>query len=287
MQQIKLLRFLRNIQWRGARAVTWIKNRRIHASQAREMNRALFADTAQLDKLELKKTIQKMHELCTARGYDKDTHDFWETHIYRMMLTEAWIAEILQSLPENAKAIDLGVESITSDYWRLQFPTIEWRNTDWDLRNPWKTEAGATDLIVCTELVEHLSDPISEIFNEGFYKLGFMALLRESYQALKPGGYLFITTPNAASVLHVRLTLQGDPPWFFTKHVREYTMNEVVQLTNEAGFELVRNRDIHCMSVMAYSDFSPIFQILLENGFDTHGRGDDLFVVVRKSIHVI
>ena len=282
MQQTKTLRLLRSILWRGQRIVNWLRNKLIYARDAREMNRALFADITQLDKSEVEKNIKKIRELSITRGYDKDIQDFWETHVYRIMLTEKWINEISQSLPEKAKAMDLGVESVTSDYWRLKFPNIQWSNTDWDLRNPWKTEAGTNDLIVCTELVEHLSDHVNDIFNEGFYKLGFIALLKESHQALKPGGYLFITTPNAASVLHIKLTLQGDPPWFFIKHVREYTMNEVIHQAKEAGFEIVRNKDVHCMSVMAYSDFSPIFQILLENGFATNGRGDDLFIVAKK-----
>jgi len=284
MQQTKTLRLLRAILWRGQRVVNWLRNKLIYARGAREVNRALFADITQLDKSEVEKNIKKIRELSVSRGYDKDIQDFWETHVYRIMLTEKWINEISQSLPEKAKAMDLGEESVTSDYWRLKFPKIQWSSTDWDLRNPWKTEAGTTDLIVCTELVEHLSDQANEIFNEGFYKLGFIALLQESYQALKPGGYLFLTTPNAASVLHIKMILQGDPPWFFGKHVREYTMNEVIDQAKEAGFEIVRNKDVHCMSVMAYSDFSLIFQILLENGFETNGRGDDLFVVVRKPI---
>jgi SAM-dependent methyltransferase len=284
MQQTKTIRLLRSVLWRGQRIVNWLRNNLIYASDAREINRALFANVNNLDKSEVEKNTKKMQELCLARGYDKATQSLWETHIYRMMLTEKWIAEILQHLPDGQTALDLGVESITSDYWRLKFPAVHWSNTNWDLRYPWKTENGTIDLIVCTELVEHLSDPANEIFNEGFYKFGFIALLKESYQALKPGGYLFITTPNAASILHIKLILQGDPPWFFDKHVREYTMNEVVHQAREVGFEIVRNSDIHCMSVMSYTDFSPIFQMLLENGFSTAGRGDDLFVVVRKPV---
>ncbi len=182
----------------------------------------------------------------------------------------------------NGKALDLGVEGVASDYWRFKFPQVHWENTDYDLRFPWKVPASSVDLIICTELVEHLSDQPNEIFNEGFYKLGFIALLRESFKALKPGGYLFMTTPNAASVLHLKSVLQGDPPWFFIKHVREYTLSEVVTLSEQAGFEIVREQDVHCMSVMAYSDYSLVFQLLLENGFPTAGRGDDLFVLARK-----
>jgi hypothetical protein len=64
--------------------------------------------------------------------------------------------------------------------------------------------------------------------------------------------------------------------------VREYTLPEVEELLKNAGFEITRKRDVHCMSAMAYSDYVPFFQLLLENGFPVEGRGDDLFVLARK-----
>jgi len=254
----------------------------IHALNARALNRELLAAVAGLDEHEVNDTRAKMLELGRARGYDEITQSLWQSHVYRLMLTQRWIAEIVNTLEGGISALDLGAESIAGDYWRLRFPQVQWENTNFDLRFPWKVPASSVDLIVGTELVEHLSDQPNEIFNEGFYKLGFIAFLEESLKALKPGGYLFITTPNAASVWHVRAVLQGQPPWFFEKHVREYTLPEVSTLVQQAGFEITRARDIHCMSVMSHADYSSIFQILLENGFPTAGRGDDLFVVARR-----
>lgn len=275
-------RLLRSILWRGQRMVNWFRNKLIYARDARALNQALFADIAQFSEQEVNTTIAKIHEFCTKRGYDKDTLVAWNGHVYRVMLSEKWIAEVLDPISGDIRALDLGEESVTTDYWKYRFPKAQWENTDYDLRYAWKASASYADLIVCTELVEHLSDQPNVIFNEGFYKLGFVALLRESFRVLKPGGILFITTPNAASILHIKATLQGDPPWFFIKHVREYTLPEVVELLTQAGFEIMRKRDVHCMSAMAYSDYSPIFQLLLENGFHTDGRGDDLFVLARK-----
>jgi SAM-dependent methyltransferase len=254
----------------------------VYAYNARVLNRELLAVVKGLDEQEVNHTRDMIREFGKARGYDEETQDLWQSHVYRLMLTESWIAKILESMSDGCKALDLGVEGIASDNWRFKFPQVQWENTDFDLRFPWKVPVASVDLIVCTELVEHLSDQPNEIFNEGFYKLGFIALLRESFTALKPGGCLFITTPNAASVWHLRAVLQGDPPWFFEKHVREYTLPEVIALAKQAGFEIVRTQDIHCMSVMTYSDYSVVFQILLENGFPTNGRGDDLFVIARK-----
>lgn len=275
-------RLLRSILWRGQRVVNWLRNNLVYARDARALNQALFADVSQFSEREINATISKIQEFCEKRGYDKDTRIAWNSHVYRVLLSKKWIAEALESLSGDVKALDLGTESVTTDYWRFSFPKAEWGNTDYDLRYAWKAPASSVDLIVCTELVEHLSDQPNAIFNEGFYKLGFVTLIRESLKALRPGGYLFLTTPNAASVLHIKAALQGDPPWFFIKHVREYTMPEVVEVVKDGGFEIVHKRDIHCMTAMAYSDYSPIFQLLLENGFSTDGRGDDLFVLARK-----
>lgn len=65
--------------------------------------------------------------------------------------------------------------------------------------------------------------------------------------------------------------------------MREYTILEVEELLKNAGFIVVRKRDIHCMSVMADQDYAPLFKLLLENGFPFEGRGDDLFILARKA----
>jgi SAM-dependent methyltransferase len=282
MKKPRSQRYLRAVLWRGQLVVNWLRTKLIYARDARALNRELFAVAYGLDEQEVIKTRAKLREFGMARGHDQETQGLWESHVYRLMLTQKWIAEILDSMPGKIKALDLGVEGIASDYWHFKFPQVQWENTDYDLRFPWKAPASSLDLIICTELVEHLSDQPNEIFNEGFYKLGFIALLRESFKALKPGGYLFMTTPNAASILHLKAVLQGNPPWFFEKHVREYTLPEIIALLKQAGFEIVRQQDVHCMSVMTYPDYSPVFQLLLENGFPTAGRGDDLFVLAHK-----
>jgi ubiquinone/menaquinone biosynthesis C-methylase UbiE len=275
---------LRYFLWQGQRVVNWLRKKLTYARDARAFTRALFEDVDSLDKQEVNETLNKFHEFCTARGIEKNPRGEWDwdTHVYRVMLSEKWIEDILGSLSGKITALDLGGEGVASDYWRYKFPQVQWENTDYDLRYGWKASTSSTDLIVCTELVEHLSDLPNAIFNEGFYKGGFIAMLKECFRVLKPSGYLFITTPNAASVLHLKAVLQGNPPWFFGKHVREYTLPEVVGLLQDVGLEVARKRDIHCLTVMAFSDFSPVFQLLLENGYPVEGRGDDLFILARK-----
>jgi SAM-dependent methyltransferase len=290
MEKITPQRVLRAVLWRGQRVINWLRARSIYARDAQKLARALFADVSQLDEQEVNRALDRMHEFGEARGHNQEYQELWDTHVYRMILSEKWIADAMTSIPDDGRAMDLGAESLTSDYWRYKFPKVRWGNTENDLRLPWNSPASSVDLIVCTELIEHLSDPPNVIFNEGFYKRGVVSVLQEGFKALKPGGYLFLTTPNAASLLHIKAVLQGDPPWFFNKHVREYTMPEVVALLQEAGFEIVRKHVIHCMSVrnvhhmtdLDYAEYSDIFLQLLENSYPVEGRGDDLFILARK-----
>ncbi len=282
MNNTAIQRFLRAVLWRWERTVTWMGNIVRPGRNPYAFNEKLFADVNALEDTQIEIARKKFQEFAKTRGYDNDFQELWETHIYRILLSANWMEEALRSLPSNSVVIDLGTENVVSDYWRFRFPQVQWINTDFDLRYPWPTLPQSCDLIICTETVEHLADHVNQSFNEGFYQSGMNSLLKESFKALRPGGCLFLTTPNAASVLHIRAVLQGDPPWFFLQHVREYTMKEVEDHLINTGFEVIKKKDVHCMSVMAYSDYAPIFKLLLDHGYSPNGRGDDLFLLARK-----
>jgi hypothetical protein len=63
-----------------------------------------------------------------------------------------------------------------------------------------------------------------------------LLVLSRINRALKPGGVLIPTTPNIASLFRRLRLLLGKQP----NHVREYTMEEVISLLIEAGFEVVK-----------------------------------------------
>jgi ubiquinone/menaquinone biosynthesis C-methylase UbiE len=94
-------------------------------------------------------------------------------------------------------------------------------------------EDGSVDLAVCTEVLEHLFDPL--------------ATVAEAHRVLKPGGVLVVTVPNIA---HWRLRLDllvlgrwnplGDnlavqQPWR-DPHIRFYTPKVTRNLLRTAGF---------------------------------------------------
>ena len=250
--------------------------------KAARLNWVLYQPVKSISPEELREVRENLRQFSLERDLDPERIDHWAGHAQRLILTRAWLRDIISQLPETATALDLGPPSVATDYWKSDFPDLEWSNSDWDLRYPWPLPADSVNLICCTELIEHLSDIPNELYNEGFYQVGFREMLLESCRVLSPGGLFFGSTPNAASIYHLEAVLQGQPPWLSPKHVREYTRNEISYQFSQAGFEILNLRDIHCLSVNSWKDYTSLFVLLLCQGFPTQGRGDDLFFTARK-----
>lgn len=100
-------------------------------------------------------------------------------------------------------------------------------------------EDGRFDVIVCTEVIEHLAiDP--------------MQMLAEMNRVAKEGGLLIMTTPNAASFSALTKVMAGRHPYSWAaysgestdRHNREYTIGELERVVTAAGFAVVRSATI-------------------------------------------
>jgi SAM-dependent methyltransferase len=118
----------------------------------------------------------------------------------------------------------------------------------WNLEHtPYPLENNAFDVVVMTEVFEHLRDYPARS-------------LVEARRVLRAGGYLFLTTPNAAYLGNrIRLMLGNSPAtslqdWIggvpFARHAREYTLAEMRQLLAHARLEptLMMSRHLHLNS---------------------------------------
>lgn len=115
-----------------------------------------------------------------------------------------------------------------------------------DLNHAKKTELWPQDkrydLVVCSEVIEHLKEAPE-------YAFLFLSYF------LKPGGLLICSTPNAVAI-HKRLKiLLGKNPFekirFFAKnpgHFREYTKKELMEMGRKCGFQLVRHRYVNFLT---------------------------------------
>ncbi len=263
-----------------ARSLTWLAKQAWHID-AKLQNQKLYSQVKNIPSSDLDRYKQAVSASCLQRNIEKEWSENWQTHIPRMFITSEWLSEILPLDKPGMHVLELGGDSVATDLWRADLPHVQWQNTDFDLRFPWPLQDGLADVIVATEVVEHLSDQPGEL-NEGFYQLGFRAALRESLRVLKPGGFLLITTPNAASIVHLDLALKALPPWFYPLHVREYTLNDVLFQLQNIGFEIQRKDIIHCLTTATDTDYTLQFTWLLAGKYSVTNRGDDLFVLARK-----
>jgi SAM-dependent methyltransferase len=251
-------------------------------ARANALNKDLFADVRTIPDRERVEFEEQVRSYCKARNYLPDFTEAVFIHRFRFYLTVNWLRSIVGS-DTNITALELGGEEVATDILRNSFPLIQWNHHHGDLRYPWHDVADeSVDLVVGMEIVEHLAD-LPDGYNPGFRRTGLKAMLAETYRVLKDGGILFLTTPNAGSIIHLEYALDGVSPWYYPLHNREYTIDELQDELAQAGFVVERWQAVHCMTVDAYQNHIPAFQLLLNRSCETANRGDDLFIIAKKS----
>jgi SAM-dependent methyltransferase len=126
------------------------------------------------------------------------------------------------------------------------------------------------DGVVLMEVLEHFTvDP--------------MFAMGELNRILKPGGFLFLTTPNLASWVSLHNLINHHTPYIYglydrnptpDRHNREYTWLEVGWLAEAAGFRVERLE-----AITVYPDHDVVGPT---PGVTTYNRGDTTFLLARK-----
>jgi SAM-dependent methyltransferase len=127
------------------------------------------------------------------------------------------------------------------------------------------------DGVLLMEVLEHFTvDP--------------MYAMLELNRVLKPGGFLFVTTPNIASWLSLHRIIHYESPYIFgtyhkapspDRHNREYSVNEVWRLAENAGFAIEKLEAIN--SYPSSDAFEGI------PGVNPWNRGDTTYLLARKA----
>ncbi len=108
-------------------------------------------------------------------------------------------------------------------------------------RDPFPYPDGHFDVVLCCEILEHLTVDPSH-------------MLYEIHRVLKPGGHLLLTTPNVLAWRNLwRLAIGQNTADSYSgygaygRHNREYTPREVIQLLQTCNFEIlsIRLEDIY------------------------------------------
>jgi SAM-dependent methyltransferase len=123
------------------------------------------------------------------------------------------------------------------EYVQVVVPGLEYRYDHFNAeRDMFPYDSGSFDVVLCCEVIEHLTDDPTH-------------MLCEIHRVLKDGGYLLLTTPNVLRLQNILHMLRGrniyDPysgygP--YGRHNREYTPGELLILLNECGYQIVQVR---------------------------------------------
>lgn len=135
-----------------------------------------------------------------------------------------WITQLLAEIvgSQNVEGVDPLVSSVEAA--RERYPALSFRQaTGMDLLAA--GEAGSRDLIICSEVIEHVPQARQQNF------------LADAFELLRPGGFLILTTPRGE--LWKRWRAAGGRPQPVDDWIPEDTLVQVVQ---KAGFQLIACR---------------------------------------------
>lgn len=97
-----------------------------------------------------------------------------------------------------------------------------------NFNNPQVKVEDKFDLVICSEVIEHLNDDVS--------------VLKNIYEQLKPGGLFFLSTPSINSPIHRFRTLFYKTDYFDKEvgHLRRYELNKLVLLLKETNYKILK-----------------------------------------------
>lgn len=141
-------------------------------------------------------------------------------------------------------------------------------------KHQYQVEPGYFDLVLCAEVIEHMTvDP--------------MGFLSELNRVLDVDGLLLITTPNIVSSRSIFRALNQEMPYNYhnfnkqhiaDRHNIEYSPKLLSALLYSAGFEVLSTVTENVWS-LPDKKMEEIYKLF---GFDSNLRGDDIFMLAKK-----
>lgn len=220
--------------------------------------------------------------LAIAEPLCKDDPSF-SPHLKRYLLTWRAVGSTILD-PSNWPIVDCGGWSPFLAAVRAAVPPeaiistddAELRVESGPLPGTSPSSAGA---VLCLEVLEHMHDvdTDSAANRHQFTFSGMSRLLRACCETLRPGGRLFLTTPNVCALSSIWRLACGQDPFMYPPHVRELTPSMLNWLLFETGFDRV-SIDSHDVWDRHGMPDAVARSCRFVAGFDPNTpRGDDLF----------
>jgi len=217
-----------------------------------------------------------------------DTHwlpegDYFRIHRQRFL--QSWDFIEAQNFAPVGTVLDVGGIGPLSAYLEVEHGWTT-HQTKTDLRYPLPIPSDTFELVICTETIEHIKDvESSEIKDlESFNYSGVIAMLTELRRALRSDGGLFISTPNANSLITLEKWLDGELLLMDPHHVREFSIRELGRIALQAGFCTQAVRTVDSWETPRSTKLAALEKRLAESQDARQvERGDNIFALFTKT----
>jgi len=210
--------------------------------------------------------------------------NYEQVHAKRYSQSVEWVSAVA---PNGARLYEMGGQGPFKDIIRHRRQDITIDASEGDLRRPSGIPECTYDGVLCMEVIEHIHDnePEDGGIPTEWRATGTDVVCAEAYRILKPGGFFFLTTPNAHSINVLHKVLTNQAPMVFRPHVREYTPYEIKQMGKKAGFVLKRFETIDVWNNSMQPHVKRrIIQMIQNMAFPMAERGEDIFALFTKPL---
>jgi len=214
-----------------------------------------------------------------------DREDYIEFHKKRYWKSYEFIKPYLL---DNITILELGEPGPFTYVLNKCHPNIKTEFASEDLRYPISLNSDKYDIILNMEVIEHIKDQNeAELTFVDFS--GLKMFIKESLRVLKPGGKMFISTPNSLSYNNMNLFFNHDASWMWYHHFREFGTKDLSVFLKEGGFQIPRIVTINVWPQRNEHRYTQLIQSIdrLKKilGFKSEKeflRGDSIFVIAQK-----